>query len=54
VLGDLGRLSNLVQHMGVEELIVIPTAMRREELLDIYRDWGYQQAGARLPLFWPV
>ena len=40
VLGNLGRLNNLVQRLGVEELIVIPTAMRREELLDIYRDWG--------------
>jgi exopolysaccharide biosynthesis polyprenyl glycosylphosphotransferase len=40
VLGDLGRLGRLVQRLGVEELIVIPTAMEREELLDIYRDWG--------------
>lgn len=40
VLGDPGRLGSLVQRLGVEELIVIPTAMRREQLLEIYRDWG--------------
>ena len=40
VLGEPSRLGSLIQRLGVEELIVIPTAMQREELLDIYRDWG--------------
>lgn len=40
VLGDPGGLGSLVQRLEVEELIVIPTALHREELLDIYRDWG--------------
>jgi len=40
VLGDPSRLGSLIQRLGVEELIVIPTAMQREELLAIYRDWG--------------
>jgi exopolysaccharide biosynthesis polyprenyl glycosylphosphotransferase len=40
VLGKPSRLRSLVRRLRVEELIVIPTAMRREELLNIYRDWG--------------
>ncbi len=40
VLSGLHRLDSLIQSLEVEELIVIPTALRREELLDIYRDWG--------------
>jgi len=40
VLGNPNRLGSLVQRLDVEELIVIPTALQREELLDIYRDWG--------------
>ncbi|MFQ6101253.1 MAG: sugar transferase [Anaerolineae bacterium] len=40
VLSGLNRLDSLVRSLDVEELIVIPTALRREELLDIYRDWG--------------
>jgi len=40
VLSGLNRLDGLIQSLEVEELIVIPTALRREELLDIYRDWG--------------
>jgi exopolysaccharide biosynthesis polyprenyl glycosylphosphotransferase len=40
VLGDLSKMGNMVERLGVEELIVIPTAMEREELLTIYRDWG--------------
>ncbi len=40
VLGNPSRLASLVQRLGVEELIVIPTALQREGLLDIYRDWG--------------
>ncbi|NIV40273.1 MAG: exopolysaccharide biosynthesis polyprenyl glycosylphosphotransferase [Anaerolineae bacterium] len=40
VLGKPSRLRSLVRRLRVEELIIIPTAMRREELLNIYRDWG--------------
>jgi exopolysaccharide biosynthesis polyprenyl glycosylphosphotransferase len=40
VLGNPNKLVKLVQRLGVEELIVIPTALQREELLNIYRDWG--------------
>ncbi len=40
VLGGLSKLSNLIQRLGVEELIVIPTALPREGLLDIYREWA--------------
>jgi len=40
VLSGLNRLESLIRSLEVEELIVIPTALRREELLAIYRDWG--------------
>jgi len=40
VLGTPSKLGTLIQRLGVDELIVIPTALRREELLNIYRDWG--------------
>lgn len=40
VLGAPNKLGNLIQRLGVKELIVIPTALQREGLLDIYRDWG--------------
>lgn len=40
VLSGISRLGNLIRSLDVEDLIVIPTALRREELLDIYRDWG--------------
>ena len=40
VLSGIDRLGNLIRSLDVEDLIVIPTALRREELLDIYRDWG--------------
>ncbi len=40
VLNGLNRLGSLIKSLEVDELIVIPTALRREELLDIYRDWG--------------
>jgi exopolysaccharide biosynthesis polyprenyl glycosylphosphotransferase len=40
VLNGLHRLESLIRSLEVEELIVIPTALRREELLDIYRGWG--------------
>jgi len=40
VLNGLDRLGNLIRSLDVEDLIVIPTALRREELLDIYREWG--------------
>lgn len=40
VWNGLSALSTLIQQLGVEEVIVIPTALRREELLELYRDWG--------------
>jgi exopolysaccharide biosynthesis polyprenyl glycosylphosphotransferase len=40
IVGSLQNLGELIQKLAVEELIVIPTALKREELLDIYRDWG--------------
>ncbi len=40
VLYGFHRLDSLIQSLEVEELIVIPTALQREELLAIYRDWG--------------
>jgi exopolysaccharide biosynthesis polyprenyl glycosylphosphotransferase len=40
VLGDFGSLRTLIAQLGIEELIVIPTALSRDGLLGIYRDWG--------------
>jgi exopolysaccharide biosynthesis polyprenyl glycosylphosphotransferase len=42
VLGGPEALAFLVRLMNVEELIVIPTALRRDVLLGLYRDWGTQ------------
>ncbi len=40
VLGEFSRLDSLIRSLEIDELIVIPTALHRERLLDIYRDWG--------------
>ena len=40
VVGGLEDLSELVEKLAIDELIVIPTALKREELLGIYRDLG--------------
>jgi exopolysaccharide biosynthesis polyprenyl glycosylphosphotransferase len=40
ILGSLQDLGELVNKLAIEELIVIPTALEREELLNVYRDWG--------------
>jgi exopolysaccharide biosynthesis polyprenyl glycosylphosphotransferase len=40
IVGRLQNLGELVERLAIEELIVIPTALKREELLNIYRDWG--------------
>jgi exopolysaccharide biosynthesis polyprenyl glycosylphosphotransferase len=40
VLSGLHRLESLIRSLEVEDLIVIPTALRRDELLEIYREWG--------------
>jgi len=40
VLNGLHRLDGLIRSLGITELIVVPTALRRKDLLDIYRDWG--------------
>jgi exopolysaccharide biosynthesis polyprenyl glycosylphosphotransferase len=42
ILSGLHNLRSLVHSLGVEELIVVPTALSRENLLDVYRDWGTQ------------
>jgi len=49
VLNGLNRLGSLIRSLEVDDLIVIPTALRREELLDIYRDWG-TDSGVRICL----
>lgn len=40
LLKEPERLGSWIEHLNVEELIVVPTALRRQELLDLYRDWG--------------
>ncbi|MBN1180521.1 MAG: exopolysaccharide biosynthesis polyprenyl glycosylphosphotransferase, partial [Anaerolineae bacterium] len=40
VLGRPEDLAQLIDRLGVEELIVIPTALPRQVLLGLYRDWG--------------
>jgi len=40
VVGDVGELGSLIDRLGVEELIIIPTALDRDKLLNLYRDWG--------------
>ncbi len=40
VLGRPEGLEGVVERYGVEEIVVIPTALDRETLLDLYRDWG--------------
>lgn len=40
VLGRLDDLDTLIQKHGARELIVAPTALSREDLLDIYRTFG--------------
>ncbi len=42
VMGNLQALERLVRQYEVQELIVISTALDRESLLGIYRDWGMQ------------
>ncbi|MBC7228294.1 MAG: sugar transferase [Thermoflexales bacterium] len=45
----LSTLGELVRQLGIEEVIVVPTALRREELLELYRDWG-KEARPRIRL----
>ncbi len=40
VLGGPRALRSLVRRWEIEELILIPTALSREELLELYRDWS--------------
>ena len=49
VLGSLDGLDALVQALNVERLIIVPTALERSALLDLYRDWAYRQ-GVELSL----
>ena len=39
----LNALGERVRQLGVEEIIVVPTALRRGELLELYRDWGKEK-----------
>jgi exopolysaccharide biosynthesis polyprenyl glycosylphosphotransferase len=41
VLGDLGTLEELVQERGIRELVIAPTALARDQLLDLYRRLGH-------------
>jgi exopolysaccharide biosynthesis polyprenyl glycosylphosphotransferase len=40
VLGGLTDVAELIDRWGVDELIAIPTALGRDALLKLYRDWG--------------
>ena len=40
VLGRRDSLEALVQRLQIDELVVVPTALGREALLEIYRTWG--------------
>jgi exopolysaccharide biosynthesis polyprenyl glycosylphosphotransferase len=40
ILGRTSDLKKMVQQYGLDELIVVPTALPRETLLDIYRTFG--------------
>jgi exopolysaccharide biosynthesis polyprenyl glycosylphosphotransferase len=40
VVSGLDKLNSLILTLGVDDLVVIPTALQREDLLDLYRDWG--------------
>ncbi len=39
----LNTLGERVRQLGIEEVIVVPTALRREELLELYRDWAREE-----------
>ncbi len=39
VLGDPSKLFGIIHALEIEEIIVVPTALSRQALLDIYRDW---------------
>ncbi len=39
----LNALAELVRQQDIEEVIIVPTALRREELLELYRDWGKEK-----------
>ena len=43
VLGTLDGLAASIQGLNIQELIVVPTALQRQELLDLYRDWGIDE-----------
>jgi exopolysaccharide biosynthesis polyprenyl glycosylphosphotransferase len=44
VLGNLDNLKDLVRHWGVRELVVATTAISRDELLELYRSVGQDEA----------
>jgi len=40
VLGRRDSLETLIRRLQVDELVVVPTALGREALLEVYRTWG--------------
>jgi exopolysaccharide biosynthesis polyprenyl glycosylphosphotransferase len=44
VLGDLTNLDELVRRLGVREIVIAPTAVARDELLDLYRVFGHDES----------
>jgi exopolysaccharide biosynthesis polyprenyl glycosylphosphotransferase len=43
VIGSLGELKHAVHHLGVQEIVIATTALTREELLDLYAAFGYDE-----------
>ncbi|MEA2641259.1 MAG: hypothetical protein QOF51_2653 [Chloroflexota bacterium] len=41
VLGDLAAISDLVQRQEIREVVIAPTAVSRDELLELYRTLGH-------------
>lgn len=39
----LHAMREAIQQANVEEIIIVPTALRREELLELYRDWAREK-----------
>ncbi len=50
VFGNTGSLKTLVEEQGIEELIVAPTSLSREALLDIYRTFSGNGGGVEVRL----
>ena len=42
VLGQLNDLERIVEHYGIEEIIIVPTALTRQKLLEVFRKYNTQ------------